>query len=210
MYMKIVVFGANGKIGSLIVKRLLADGHTVRAFVHSNSTLKEHKNLEIVQGDVHDAGQVSAALEGYEIVISALGSWGTASKDILSSAMLSIIPVMQRKSMKRIISLTGSGARDSQDSLTLMERLSRGLILLAAHKILEDGEKHLALLRESNLDWTVVRSPGMRNGSSSSYVFSRKSPAPWATITRNAVAISMVDQINDTAWIQAAPHIRSK
>lgn len=208
--MRVLVFGANGRVGSKVVARLLRDNHQVRAFVHSGVNLPTDHNLQVIEGDVHDSQSVSDALKDQQAVISALGSWGTESKDILSSAMQNIVPAMQKASIQRIISVTGSGAIALGDRPSLIDKLNRGLIRLAASKILEDGESHIAILAASNLDWTVIRSPAMHNSTSRLYTLSNHAPAPWARISRDAVADAMVDLISDAAWLQAAPHITQR
>lgn len=81
--MQVTIFGANGKIGTLVVTELLARKNSVKAFVHNHATLPENVNLTVVKGDIHSATDVSQALQGSQAVISALGSWGTPQKDIL-------------------------------------------------------------------------------------------------------------------------------
>ncbi len=205
--MKIVVFGANGKVGSKVVARLLADGHCVRAFIHSTSKLMDHPKLELIKGDVHQVGDVRAAVKGSDVVISALGSWGTSSKDILSSGMQTIIPAMKAAKIYRIISLTGAGAQDSVDQPNLLDRLSRPLLLLVAPKILRDGEQHIALLRASELSWTVIRSPVMLGGGACAYKLGHQAPTPWATITRDAVVTALIHTIKSDRNVQSAPFI---
>ena len=208
--MKVLVFGANGRVGSNIVQKLLRDGHQIRAFVHSNSSLTEHKDLEIVEGDVHNTKHVSEALQGQEKVLTALESWGPQSKDILRAAMENIVAAMKEANVQRIIALTGSGAIAPNDSPSVVDKLNRTFIRLAASKILEDGERHIAILANSTLNWTVVRSPAMRNSASIRYVLSKRAPSPWASISREAVAEAMVHLINDSQWLKAAPYIRTK
>lgn len=206
--MRVVVFGANGKVGTLVVQKLVADGHSVRAFVRSASP-SANANIEVFEGDVHNAKQVAAAIKDTDAVVSALGSWGTSSKDILTSAMQAIIPAMQENGVQRIVSLTGSGARDSSDHPSIIDKCNRWAIRLVAGKILQDGESHLALLRNSSLDWTVVRSPAMHGSTKRfGYTLSRKSPLPWAIIAREDVANAMVALIATSEWAKSAPYIR--
>lgn len=209
--MHIVVFGANGKVGTQVVRKLLADGHRVRGFVHSNGITISHENLELFEGDVHDADQVISAIQDCDAVISTLGSWGTKSKDILATAMRAIIPAMQQEGVARIISLTGAGAHDAIDKSKIINRLNRFAIRLVASKILADGEAHIALLRESELSWTVIRSPAMRSTNKPlDYILSNTAPAPWATIAREEVADAMVNLVTNEEWLQASPYIRRR
>jgi NAD dependent epimerase/dehydratase len=76
---KVLVTGADGFIGSHLVERLQAEGAKVRAFVLYNSfnswgwldslTREQLDSMEIVAGDVRDAGCVENALRGCEVVL---------------------------------------------------------------------------------------------------------------------------------------------
>ncbi|HEY5442052.1 MAG TPA: NAD(P)H-binding protein [Candidatus Saccharimonadales bacterium] len=206
--MQITIFGASGKVGSLVVAQALKQGYSVVAFVHSRSRLPENPNLRTVKGDIYNAQDVAKAVAGSKAVISALGSWGTPKKDVLTVAMRHIIPAVQ--SGTRIISLTGSDARADGDSLSLLHRLSHASIKLVpgVKKILADGEEHIHLLEASGLDWTVIRSPVMNErGNPEHATLTDKRPAPWGTINRHAVAASLVDLIDNGQYSRQAPFI---
>lgn len=206
--MKITVFGANGRVGSLIVKRALMQGHEIVAFVHSTSTFAGHENLQVLKGDVYDKHAVAKAIDGTQAVISALGSWGTPKKDILTEGMRNIIPAMQTSGISRIISLTGAGANAPGDKLTVAERVTHRLMELAALKVLKDAEMHIRLLSESDLNWTVVRSPIMNNrGNSACYKLVTARPPAWAMINRQSVASEMLDLATTDSFAQSSPFI---
>lgn len=204
--MNIVVFGANGRVGRLIVKQLIDQRHTVTAFVHSDPKQRVD-DVTYISGDVHDASNVRDALEDTEVVISALGSWGTKEKDILSSAMQNLIPAMRQRGIRRIISLTGADAKLPKEPVPLPAKLSRFAFSLIAGKVLRDGEVHLRLLASSDLDWTVLRSPIMNEKRGMGYTLLETPPAPWSKIHRYAVARAMVEQIEDTKHIRQAPYL---
>ena len=88
------VFGASGKVGRLVVMQALKRGYSVVAFVHSHDPFVATTNLRVVKGDIYNADDVGKALKGSEAVISALGSWGTKNRNVLSSAMKVVIPDM--------------------------------------------------------------------------------------------------------------------
>lgn len=206
--MKIIVFGANGRVGSKIVNKLLAMDHSVVAFVHSDSYSENHQNLTVIQGDIHDAEGVNKAMVGCDAVASALGSWNTATKDIQVEGMKNIIPAMKQNNIDRIVSLTGSGARDITDKPTIFANLNRLVILMVANKVFKDGEDHIALLRGSKLAWSVVRSPAMVESNNTGFKLSDKSPSPWATIVRDDVAQSMSELVCNRQWLQSSPFIK--
>jgi putative NADH-flavin reductase len=207
--MVITVFGASGRVGSLIVEELLDGGNSVTAFIHGDSKFKANKNLKIVQGDIYSIDDVERSLLGADAVISALGSWGTAKKDVLTEGMKNIIPLMEKNKIKRIVSLTGADALVHGDKVRLFDRITHFFLNIVAGKILIDGEQHVELLRKSMLDWTVVRSPVMNEkGSVEKFVLTIQKPMPWEAINRNSAAKSMVSLVGNADFIHQAPYIR--
>lgn len=204
--MQVTVFGASGKVGRLVVQRLLDDGYAVVAFVHKTTPVA-HSKLKTVTGDVHDAKAVSQAVQGSDIVISTLGSWGTKSKDILSSAMRTIIPAMQSAGIKRIVTVTGSGAYAPGDTPSIIDIVGHFTFGIIAKKIITDSEAHLQLLHDSGLDWTVIRSPVMTGSNRTGYTLTSTAPLPWEVVSRFAVAKAIVDQVSAHPKSLAAPFI---
>lgn len=205
--MQLTVFGASGRIGQLVVDLALERGYTVCAFVHSHNPFAEHERLSVIKGDIGDAKQVSAALQGSGAVISALGSWGTKDKDTLTVGMHSIIPAMGQQGISRLISLTGSGALWSADKPSLLDKLGHIFFGFIAPKILKDGEAHLKLLEASQLDWTCVRAPAMNNRGGSAYHLNAVLSSIVATVSRTSVARCMIDLVDSDEFNQQAPVI---
>ncbi|HEX8390321.1 MAG TPA: NAD(P)-binding oxidoreductase [Candidatus Saccharimonadales bacterium] len=205
--MTVTVFGASGKVGRLVVERLLERGVMVRAFIRSVESIEASDGLEIFTGDIYDAVAVAEALDGADAVISTLGSWGTPKQDILTVGMTHVIAPMQAANIDRLVSLTGAEARADGDDISLLHRVAHTAASLAAGKILTDGERHIELLAASTLDWTVLRSPVMRSGTTEVYHLTEKRPAPWDTIDRAAVAKAVVDQLEDRSFIAASPYV---
>ena len=209
--MKVIVFGANGRVGSVLVKQLIKQNYEVVAFIHGKNNLPKSKLVSLHKGNIYSPENVSLAMNGCDVVISALGSWGTPKKDILSSAMKNIIPAMEQQNIKRIITLTGSDALANQEKPTLIQQVTRPIFTLLAKNILEDGEKHISLLENSKLDWTTLRSPVMNNiGNPKNFCLKDKPPNPLRTINRQSVAIALANQITDTVFIHQAPYIYRK
>ena len=208
--MKVVVFGASGKVGRLIVRMLLDYDHEVTAFVHGYSPFSKQPRLKIVKGDINNRSDIRKALLNNEVVISSLGSWGTKTKDILTQGMTNIIPVMKEFGITRVVSLTGADALLPQEKLSLLSKTFRFVFSLLAGKIIRDGEKHLELLSESGLDWTVLRSPVMNDRGSKRFLLKSEHPLPWTTINREAVAMAMVELALSMHCIAEAPIIFRK
>lgn len=207
--MRITVFGAGGKVGRLVVKGALDAGHDVTAFAHHDPKFAKDPRLTVVRGDIHDPEDVVKAVKGADAVISALGSWGTETKDIVSAGTANIIPAMEAAGAGRVISLTGADARAEGDRLSLMHRLTHAAIQVTPpRKILADGERHIRLLERSGLDWTVIRSPIMNErGDRGSFRLGTGRPAPWATVNRHSVALAMLHLLDTDKYSRQAPFI---
>jgi len=71
---KVTVFGATGKIGALVLRRLLDDGHEVTAFVRSPGKLGiAAAAVDVVAAELTDEDVIREAVEDADAVISALG-----------------------------------------------------------------------------------------------------------------------------------------
>ena len=206
--MQITIFGANGRVGRLVVAEALERNYSVTAFVHGDMAFSKNKNLRVIQGDIYNQSDVRGVLADSEAVISTLGSWGTPKKDILSSGMQNIIPAMQSMGIRKIISLTGAGCKSAQDTNSLTQFFNRLPLLIVAPKVLDDAEKHIELLERSNLEWTIVRSPVMNDkGKADKFKLVNKCPLPWAKINRQSVAIAMLDALENISHANHAPFI---
>ncbi|MBL8121631.1 NAD(P)H-binding protein [Candidatus Saccharibacteria bacterium] len=205
--MKVVVFGASGRVGSRVVAQLLAAGHEVTAVVHSRNPFTDQPKLRVESLDVHDGAKATEVISGSQAVLSCLSSWQSESKDVLTTAMKSLVPAMHNARVSRIVSLTGNAAFTPDDNPSFIQKANRAAMMKVAPKVLADGEQHMAVLRESGLDWTVLRSPVMNSLGKDAYRLSEKLSGATATINRQAVARALVDQLTDTKWIGKAPTI---
>lgn len=205
---QITVFGATGRVGRIVVELLLERGYNVIAAVHGHNSLSRHDHMVTRVVDIYDMASVAEALRGSSVVISALGSWGTKRKDILTVGMTNIIPAMEKMNIRRIVSLTGADARATNDRLGLIHRLTHLGLGIVAAKILRDGERHIELLESSPLQYTVIRSPIMCSRDKVGYgVLSLHRPLPWQQISYQYVAEAMVRSIESDEWVRQAPYI---
>ena len=188
---------------------LLDRGHSVRAFIHNENVLASHGELELFQGDVHAAAAASEAVRGVDAVVSALGSAAAPVKDVTSSAIQNLMSAMAACRIRRIVSATGSAAWRDQERASPHPHLlaRREQLMRVIPELVIDGEKHMSLLENSGLDWTVVRAPLMQGGPSCKYVLAVEPPSPQTTSTYLAVATAMIDQLVLDEWVGAAPFV---
>ena len=156
--MNVIVFGATGTIGRLVVADLLAQGHAVTAFARSPERLgMEHANLSLAAGDALREAEVMRAVAGHEAVVVTLGAGMSRKSRIRSEGTLNVIRAMQETGVKRLIVQSTLGARDSWNTLNFWwKRVMFGALLAP---VFRDHELQERLVEASGLDWTIVR-PG--------------------------------------------------
>lgn len=156
--MKLVIFGATGTVGRQVVQQALAQGHTVTAFARNRAKLNlQDSQLSFIQGDVMDSEAVELAISGQDAVICVLGSGKKLTGTIRSDGTQQIIQAMEKVGVRRLICQSTLGAGDSWGNLDFYWKyIMFGFIL---RKVFADHERQEALVRNSNLDWTIIR-PG--------------------------------------------------
>jgi len=149
----ICLFGATGRVGSIILENALANQHAVKALVRdSNNHNKLPPSLTIIKGNVLNESDICSAIKGSEVVISALNTNGTTT---LSESMPFIITNMKIQGIKRIITIGTAGILQARSEPHLFRFQSSE----SKRKSTRDAEEHLKayfMLKNSGLDWTVV------------------------------------------------------
>lgn len=154
--MKVIIFGATGTIGRLVVEQALATGHQVTAFARNPQNLKlQHQSLTRYAGDASNAADVADAIKGHETVIITLGSGMSRKSRIRSFGTANIIAGMKQHGIDRLICQSTLGAHESWENLNFFwKRIMFGALFAPVFK---DHERQEALVRDSGLDWTIVR-----------------------------------------------------
>ncbi len=159
--MKLLIIGSTGGTGRELVKQALEQGHEVTAFARTPSKLGiSHHNLRIAQGDVADQASIEAAVGGQDAVLCALGTRVIRKNTIQSDGTRNIIQAMQKNGVKRLVLETSLDLGDSRGQLGFFfAHVIRATLL---RNIFEDKELQERIVRESGLDWIIVR-PAMLN-----------------------------------------------
>ena len=207
--MKIVIFGATGKVGRNLTDQAPEDGHQVTAFVRSSSTaLEPHPNLHVRQGDLFNEGDVAQALRDQDAVMIALGAPLRNKDGVRARGTQSIIKAMKTGGPDRLICLSGHGTGDSYGDLP---RLYRWLIMpLVLKHVYADHERQEEIVRASGLDWTLVRPTNYIKGPRSRAYkvnFGRKQQGMKFKISFADVADFMLSQLDDKSFNRAAASI---
>ena len=203
--MNVIIFGATGSVGRHLVEQSLRDGHTVTAFARDPSVLElTHANLTHRAGDVLDAAAVQAAIAGHDAVMVALGAGRKGA--VRAAGTRNVIAGMTRHGLRRLVCASTLGVGDSYPALNFFwKRIMFGLLLrdaFADHQAQEDA------IRESGLDWVIVRPGAYTDGPATGVYKSGFAPAEKniaLKISRADVARFMLEQLTGTTWLRRAP-----
>jgi len=169
--MKLTVVAATGGIGRQILEQAVAAGHDVTAVVRSPA--KVTADVRVVQADLSrpDPAVLATAVKGADAVLSGLGARSRADEGVATRGTRAIAGAMQAAGARRIIVVSAAPVgtvpspgrphppkRDPGDGFFM-----RHLLAPAVKAVLRSHYADLAemedVLRDSGLDWTVVRPP---------------------------------------------------
>jgi len=206
---KILVLGATGATGRLIVSQAVARGYDVAVLVRSVEKASDFKSVKVIVGDARDEGILRQALEGRDAVVSALGTPASPLREVtlLSSATRALVSAMKAGQVSRLVCITGIGAGDSAGhGGFLFDNLIFPLLL---RKVYADKNRQEAIVRDSGLDWVLVRPSVLNNKPSRDTIraLTDLSSFHGGSISRENVASFVLDQVRDNAWLHRSPLI---
>ena len=206
---KVLVLGATGGTGRLIVEQALARGHEVHALVRSPEKATGLEGATITVGDASDERALRKALGGMDAVVSALGTPASPFREVtaLSTATRALVGAMRAEGVQRLVCITGMGAGDSAGhGGFFFDRLIFPALL---RKVYADKNRQEALVRNSGLDWVLVRPSVLNDKASGPAVraLTDLSGFHGGTIARADAASFVLDQVNGDAWLRRSPLI---
>ena len=154
--MNLLVIGATGRTGRLVTAQAIDRGHSVTALVRTPS-LRPKKRLNVISGDPRRLEDLLAALPGHDAVISCIGQTGPGNPRLVTEAASVMLAAMDRLQVKRYVALSGGLLFPSFNPAVLVLR-----VMLA--KRLADARAMEKVVCASNVEWTIVRPPHLKNG----------------------------------------------
>jgi putative NADH-flavin reductase len=164
--MKILVFGATGGTGIKVVQQALDKGYEVTAFVRNPEKLKiSNTRLRVVQGDVLQRRSIDKIIGGHDVIICCLGAPAAKAGQLRSDGTKNIINSMQHHGISRLICQTSLGFGDSEAVLNHTSFFFKKIIVpYLLRKTFADHLLQETFIKESGLNWTIVRPGTMTNG----------------------------------------------
>jgi predicted dehydrogenase/nucleoside-diphosphate-sugar epimerase len=166
---KILVTGATGYLGSVVVRKLVKEGYYVRALARelSHTELLEQLGVELIYGDIRNRSGVMDAAKGMDIVVHMAAALQGSSEFMLDCAIKgtrNVADTGKSCNVKRLIYISSMSVYDyfklrdgeiiSEDSSLEEFPQLRGDYSLAK-RVAED--EALSHLRDASPSWTILR-----------------------------------------------------
>ena len=203
--MKIAITGASGKTGFRIAEEALKKGLNVRQIIRKTSTVSDRlKNIETIRVSLDNKKELDKSLENIDALVIATGA--RASLDLTGPAKVDALGVYRqlqsckRVGIKRVILVSSLCTGKFFHPLNLF-----GLILIWK-KI---GEN---FIRNSSLDWTIIRPGGLKESEdikSESIEYSKEDTQIKGSIPRRLVAKCCIDSLKNKESINKIIEVTS-
>ena len=205
----LALFGATGRTGRHVLAQALEVGHSVRALARRPEALDAHERLTVVAGDVRDRDAVRETVRGSDAVVSVFGQVKGSPPSLQTEGTQAIVDAMAEQGIRRIISLSGGGLpAEEHDQPKMPDRIIRWLLRRLSPAVLDDAIGHLAVLRASGLDWTVVRGPRLTDApATGSYRVGWVGVNASTQIARADLARFILTQLDDDTFVHELPFV---
>lgn len=206
----LIVFGANGATGHVIVEEALRAGHTVTAAVRDPATFRavpaeiRAAPLSVVRADVRDVDSVRAAVTGQDAVVSAIGPAGGRADGLYSAAARTLVDAMRAAEVDRLVALSSSGVRIDDPNHPLWYRIVAGTLLA---ELYGDMRRMEHVVRESPINWTFVRPTRIVDEPPTGAYRAEDgvNPLRGTSVTRVDLARFVVRAVDEERWSRSHP-----
>lgn len=208
--MKIAVFGGSGKTGQVLIEKALQRGHQVLALARNPKKIAlSDANLETRELQLDDQQAIELAIAECEAVISVLGPVDKNDKSKpVSRGVTHIIAAMKKAGIKRYIQVATPSSVDVRDGFSLSIKLQRLLIRTIANYAFNDITTYGDLVRNSGLDWTLVRVPWLKDEKEKTVKVGYVGEGiVGSTLTRESMVAFMLNALEQGNYIGEAPAI---
>jgi len=207
--MKLIIFGSTGGTGRELVKQALDQGHSVMAYARDSAKIGDiqHSSLKIVCGDVLDPAAVEGTVAGQEAVFITIGA-GAKRTTLREEGTRNIVEAMQGTGVKRLICQSSLGVGDSRANLPFFTKYI--IVAVFLRNAFADHERQEAVVRQSSLDWTIVRPPHLKDGPRTEvyrHGFPTTDTRIKGWISRADVADFMLKQLVDDTYLHQTPGV---
>ena len=201
---RLLVLGANGPTGRHVVQQALDRGHEVRALTRRPDSFPlRHERLQVLAGDATDRAVIDDGVAQTDAVICTIGAKFTwQAVDVYSTSAHLLITAMAKHGRQRLIVVTSSGVAPSEHRHGLVQKGSYVLTRRTfARTVYDDMTRMESYVAASDLDWTIVRPPGLTNTPGQGYK-TQETEIDGAFCARPDLAEMLLDQLTDDRYVR--------
>lgn len=203
--MRIAVFGGSRGIGAQLLPMAVDREWGCKVLARSATSIPEIPGVQVVEGNVLDPGAVFRTLDGCDAAVIALGKSKNNPVEVCSEGTRIVIEVMKKLGVQRVVAVTSMGVGESADQVPFMFKVIMKTLLKG---VMRDKERQEQLLRDSGLEWVIVRPGGLTDTPpTDSYRAGTDTEAVASKISRADVASFMLDQLAADTYLHQCPYI---
>jgi putative NADH-flavin reductase len=203
----LAVFGATGKTGLALIAEARRRGWQVRALVRGTAgALDGQVGVEIVRGEFSNLERVQATIVGASAVCCVFGPRPPFTDVFCADATRAVIAAMQHTSTRRLIVQTGAMVGQNLPNWTFAWRLMTSMYQRQQPKAARDRLEQERLVRQSGLDWTIIKPPRLTDGIASRHVrvAANLRVGLLSKISRTDLATLLMDEVEQPRFIGQA------
>ncbi|MGV1027268.1 MAG: NAD(P)-dependent oxidoreductase [Dermatophilaceae bacterium] len=180
-------------------------GHDLAVLVRSPAKLGHlAERVTVIEGSSTDA--VERLVAGAHAVVSALGPAGKQSRLHRETAAV-LIPAMQRHGIRRYVGVSGAGIDVPGDHKGAPDRLISALVRRFGGEMAKDKVDEYGQFAASDLDWTLVRPPRLRDGEPTGAIRHDATRPGKTWIRRADLAAFLADVVEQGSYVRQAPFV---
>ena len=205
--MKVLIIGATGATGKILMREALAQGHQVTALARNPSAVApEDYRLRVLEGNALDVSSVEAAVAGQDAVLVALGTRSSRPTTLFSESTHNVIGAMDKHRVRRLVCITGIGAGDSKGHVGFL--YDRIILPFVVRNVYKDKDRQEEAIEQSDLEWVIVRPARLTDEPArGKYRVFVGGTYKAKTISRADVADFMLAQVKDGTYVHKMPVI---
>jgi len=153
---RLLLLGATGAVGRLIVAQGIARGHAVTAQTREAARAAALlPGARVLAADPTDAAALAPLCAGQEAVVFALGSDRAGPTTLFSDATRALLAAMAEAGVARLVAITGVGAGETRGHGGFL--YDRIIFPLFTRHRYADKDRQETLIRASGTEWTLLR-----------------------------------------------------
>ena len=212
---QITILGATGMVGKNLLQKAIDKRIRVKVLARNIEKLQGFSHaIEVIEGSYFDTAKLQKALEGSDAILSTIGPpmFGELSsdeEDRYINSLTYIIKQMQINKQTRLINISCAGVKRLHENLPFARKLLRVKLKAESKSTIIIKDRELQLLEQSNLDWTSICPPMIKEGVVGNFV-AHENKYLGETVDLNQLTDFMLAEITNITWLKKVPIVGTK